>query len=68
MNKSENAAERGKDMEALPYNVTKLEEKLGYKFKNIELLQNAMTHSSYSNELKARRIYSESNERLERCV
>ena len=65
MNKSGNAAERGKDMEALPYNVTKLEEKLGYKFKNIELLQNAMTHSSYSNELKARRIYSESNERLE---
>ncbi|MDO4354319.1 MAG: ribonuclease III, partial [Clostridia bacterium] len=27
-----------------------LEEKIGYKFKNRELLINALTHSSYANE------------------
>lgn len=40
-----------------------LEEKLGYKFKNIKLLENALTHSSFSNENKTyKRI---NNERLE---
>ena len=39
-----------------------LEEKLGYKFKNIDLLKNALTHSSYANEVRGG--YS-SNERLE---
>lgn len=39
-----------------------LEEKLGYKFKNINLLKNALTHSSYANEVRGG--YS-SNERLE---
>lgn len=29
-----------------------LEEKLGYKFKNIDLLKNALTHSSYANEVR----------------
>ena len=29
-----------------------LEEKLGYQFKNIGLLEHAMTHSSYANENK----------------
>ena len=39
-----------------------LEEKLGYKFKNIKLLENALTHSSYANEV---RNGCTSNERLE---
>ena len=39
-----------------------LEEKLGYKFKDIKLLENALTHSSYANEVRAGHT---SNERLE---
>ena len=39
-----------------------LEQKLGYKFNNINLLKNALTHSSYANEV--RNGFS-SNERLE---
>lgn len=39
-----------------------LEEKLGYKFKNINLLKNALTHSSYANEVRGG---FSSNERLE---
>lgn len=42
-----------------------LEEKLGYKFKNISYLKTALTHSSYSNELKLKKINAECNERLE---
>lgn len=38
----------------------KAEQKIGYNFKNIKLLENALTHSSYANEYKR-----ESNERLE---
>lgn len=40
-----------------------LEENLGYKFKNIELLKIAVTHSSYANENKMK--ITENNERLE---
>lgn len=40
-----------------------LEEKLGYRFKNIGLLEHAMTHSSYANEHRSVGITS--NERLE---
>lgn len=40
-----------------------LQEKIKYKFKNIKLLKNALTHSSYANELKVPHITS--NERLE---
>ena len=40
-----------------------LQEKLGYRFSNIALLENALTHSSYANEHKAAGF--ESNERLE---
>ena len=32
-----------------------LEAKLGYKFKNISYLKTALTHSSYSNELKLKK-------------
>lgn len=40
-----------------------LEEKLGYRFQDRSLLENALTHSSYANEHHAGR--SQSNERLE---
>lgn len=46
-------------------NLHELEAKLGYTFKKIEYLQTALTHSSYSNELKLRGKAVESNERLE---
>ena len=41
----------------------KLEEKIGYEFKNKDLLKNALTHSSYANESHDKRTVS--NERLE---
>lgn len=42
-----------------------LEERIGYRFKNRELLVTALTHSSYSNELKSRGKTRRCNERLE---
>ena len=42
-----------------------LQEKIGYKFKNTDLLKTALTHSSYSNELRAKKISINCNERLE---
>ena len=41
----------------------KLEERLGYTFQDRRLLENALTHSSYANENKAKG--ESSNERLE---
>ena len=46
--------------EELERDLTKFEEKIGYKFKNVELLKNALTHTSYAYEHKVK-----SNERLE---
>ena len=43
--------------------MTTLEEKLGYTFQNTALLENALTHSSYANENRAKG--ETSNERLE---
>lgn len=40
-----------------------MEEKLGYRFTNRAFLENALTHSSYANENKAKGL--QSNERLE---
>ena len=42
-----------------------LEELLGYHFKDTDYLQNALTHSSYSNEYKSKGLSLPSNERLE---
>ena len=38
---------------------------IGYEFQELGHLENAMTHSSYSNELKAKRQVCRCNERLE---
>ena len=46
-------------------NLAELEVKIGYKFKNIEHLKTALTHSSYSNELKLKGKIVECNERIE---
>jgi len=40
-------------------------ERIGYDYKNIALLKTALTHSSYSNEMKSKGAKAESNERLE---
>lgn len=45
--------------------LNKLEESIGYKFKEQRLLIEALTHSSYSNELKSKKINLPCNERLE---
>jgi len=46
-------------------NLEELQKKIGYFFGDTELLKKALTHSSYANELKARKVYVECNERLE---
>ena len=47
------------------FDICVLEKALGYTFKNKALLQEALTHSSYSNELKAKKQICRCNERLE---
>lgn len=50
----------------LPYNSEEFEKKIGYTFKNKDLLKTALTHSSFSNELKSKLHHKvECNERLE---
>ena len=46
-------------------NPEQLEEKIGYKFSDISILEEALTHSSYSNELSQKHIECRCNERLE---
>lgn len=45
--------------------IKELEKKIGYVFKDKSLLYEALTHSSYANELTQRNIPTRSNERLE---
>ena len=52
-------------MEKLPLSPHSLEEKIGYSYKNINLLITALTHSSYANEQKPKGEAVEYNERLE---
>lgn len=40
-------------------------EKIGYEYKDISILKTALTHSSYSNEMKSKGVKSECNERIE---
>ena len=49
----------------MPRNYNELEEKIGYKFSDINILNTALTHSSYANEMRAKKKYVECNERLE---
>ena len=46
-------------------NIALLEEKIGYRFERPALLTEALTHSSYANELKAKKKNATCNERLE---
>ena len=50
---------------AIGKDLSLLEEKLGYRFKDPSLLENALTHASYANECEDRGIRLPSNERLE---
>lgn len=43
----------------------RLEKRLGYRFRNRAILEEALTHSSYSNESKSKGVRVECNERLE---
>ncbi len=52
-------------MNRLPLGLSEFEKRVGYVFKNKQLLENALTHSSYSNELRVKHIDCESNECLE---
>ena len=45
--------------------IEKLEKTIGYTFKNKSILLTALTHSSYANEQKAKKIACQYNERLE---
>lgn len=45
--------------------ITELQNTIGYTFRDITYLENALTHSSYSNEQKTKGIILPSNERLE---
>ena len=49
----------------MPRNYNELEEKIGYKFSDAKNLITALTHSSYANEMRAKKKYAECNERLE---
>ncbi len=50
---------------AIGKEITELEKRIAYKFKDLSHLENALTHSSYANEQKTRGINFPSNERLE---
>ena len=50
---------------AIGKEVTELMEKIGYDFYDLSYLDQAMTHSSYTNEQRVRGILAPSNERLE---
>lgn len=49
----------------MPKEISILEGNIGYTFTDKQLLETALTHSSYSNELRAKRIVVPCNERLE---
>ena len=49
----------------LPRPLAELEQTLGYTFRDRSLLEVAMTHSSYANEMKGKGVILTCNERLE---
>lgn len=50
---------------AIGKDVLELQKKISYKFSDVSYLDVALTHSSYTNEMRTRGIKAESNERLE---
>ena len=50
---------------AIGKDIFELQETIGYRFRDITLLDSALTHSSYTNEQRTRGINLSSNERLE---
>jgi ribonuclease-3 len=67
MNSQYNRAERAERTERaeLPLDLSLLESEIGYTFSDISRLRTATTHSSYSNEQRARGVTAECNERME---
>ncbi len=53
------------DKKSIAESLKALETALGYTYKNIDLLVNALSHSSFSNELRGKNIKASCNERLE---
>lgn len=51
--------------ETLPLPYERLEESIGYRFADRQVIETALTHSSYTNEMKSRGIHAECNERME---
>lgn len=49
----------------LPLDINEFERRVGYTFSDKTLIETALTHSSYSNELKVKKVDCECNERLE---
>lgn len=47
------------------YDISELTKVIGYNFRDLTYLQTALTHSSYSNEMRSRGFRAESNESLE---
>ncbi len=54
-----------REAELLPLSPTLLEDTVGYTFKNRQFLTEALTHSSYANELRAKGLPAVCNERSE---
>lgn len=52
-------------MDYINENITELEKRIGYVFKSRKYIMTALTHSSYANEMKTKKIDVEYNERLE---
>ena len=50
---------------ALGKDALELQEKISYNFRDVSYLDAALTHSSYTNEMRAKGMRAESNERLE---
>lgn len=52
-------------MSKLPLPISELEKTIGYTFVDKSIITTALTHSSYANEQKARKVTCQCNERLE---
>ncbi len=53
------------EVSGLPRALSALEQRIGYTFHDVKILERAMTHSSFSNEMKSKGEVAKCNERLE---